>query len=116
MCSSDLTDPFVWFVPGEVTNLSAAGAGPTGLVWNGQGTLVGPETVYDLASGTIVSGTLVNFSGAACVLEGGGTSFSDTRSDPAIGQAYWYLARGENSCGVGTYGTSQQDTSISACP
>ena len=110
------TDPFVWFVPVEVTNLSIAGAGPTGLRWDDQGAQVGPETVYDLVSGTIVSDGLVNFSAAACVLEGGGTSFSDTRPDPAIGQAYWYLARGEDRCGFGTYGTSQQDTSISACP
>ena len=58
----------------------------------------------------------VNFSGAACVLEGGGTSFSDARPNPALGRVYWYLARGENSCGAGTYGTSQQDASITACP
>ena len=93
-----------------------AGAGPTGLAWDSQGTLVGPETVYDLVTGTIVSGGSLNFSSAACVLEGGGTSFSDTRPAPPVGQAYWYLARGENSCGVGTYGTSQQDSSILACP
>jgi len=72
--------------------------------------------VYDLVSGEILSGGSVNFSSAACVLEGGGTSFPDTRPAPPVGQAYWYLARGENSCGVGTYGTSQQDTSILACP
>ncbi len=109
-------NPFVWTAPEAVTNLSVAGAGPTGLAWDSQGTLVGPETVYDLVSGAILSVGSLNFSAAACVLEGGGTSFSDTRPAPPLGEAYWYLARGENSCGAGTYGTSQQDTSILACP
>ena len=98
------------------TDVIIVGAGPTGLAWDSQGVLVGPETVYDLVSGGILSSGSVNFSSAACVLEGGGTSFPDSRPAPPAGQAYWYLARGENSCGAGTYGTSQQDTSILACP
>src|SRR6267142_1197582 len=108
-------NPFVWSAPVAVTNLSVAGADPTGLAWDSQGVLVGLETVYDLVSGEVLSSRSVIFSSAACVLEGGGTSFPDTRPAPPAGQAYWYLARGENSCGAGTYGTSQQDTAILAC-
>ncbi len=106
----------VWFVPGEVTTLSVTGAGPTGLEWDSQGALVGPETTYDLVSGVLLNGAPVDFPGGVCLQPSGGTSFADARPDPVIGQVYWYLARGRNSCGIGTYGTSQQDTSIPACP
>jgi hypothetical protein len=108
-------DPLVWFAPREVTGLLVSTASPADLAWDNQGTLVGPETTYDLVSG-LISGAGVDFSGAACLQSRGGSTFGDARPDPGVGTAYWYLARGRNSCGVGTYGTSQQDSSVSACP
>jgi len=109
-------DPLVWLAPNEVMNLLVSTASPADLAWDNQGTLVGPETTYDLVSGALVSGAGTGFSGAVCLQSNGGTMYSDARPDPGVGSGYWYLARGRNSCGVGTYGTSQQDTSIPACP
>jgi hypothetical protein len=109
------TDPLAWFSPVEVTNLSAAGSGPTALSWNDQGALVGPGTTYDLVSGTLVMGA-PGFASATCLQAAGSPSYSDTRAGPAPGLGYWYLARGKNSCGAGTYGTGPRDAGISSCP
>ncbi len=46
-----------------------------------------------------------------------GTSLTDT-AVPAPGAGYWYLARGESSCGNGTYGTQSNGTprTTTTCP
>jgi hypothetical protein len=107
-------NPFVWSAPVQVTGLTVATASPANLAWASQGTLVGPETTYDLVSGTLSSDPVASFTSGACMQSGGGPSFIDSRPDPAT--AFWYLARARNSCGVGTYGTLQRDTNIPPCP
>jgi len=99
-----------------VTGVLVSGAVPTDISWDDQGAAVGPGTTYDLASGPLDSSGTLDFGAGVCVQTAGGPGFSDARSDPSIGGAYWYLARGRNSCGIGTYGTSGRDTSIPACP
>jgi hypothetical protein len=119
LCSGDDcndVDPSVWHAPAEVTQVLVGAASPTALSWDSQDALSGPGTVYDLASGTIVDGTPIDFSQSVCLQSGGGASSTDRRPDPASGTAFWYLARASNACGTGTYGTNQQDTSIMACP
>ena len=108
-------DALVWLPPLEVTHLALAGSGPTTVSWDSQGTLVGPGTAYDLVSGTLAIGT-PSFASATCLQGQGSTSYSDTRTAPAPGLGYWYLSRGKNSCGAGTYGTGQRDAGISSCP
>jgi hypothetical protein len=108
-------DPMVWSAPMEVTGLAVSPGIPTGLSWAGQGVVAGPGTIYDLVSGTVSGSGAMNFPGAAC-LQSGGTTYMDARPDPGPGTARWYLARARNSCGVGTYGTSQRDTDIPPCP
>jgi len=67
-----------------------------------------------------VSGTrtgLGAFSGstAACIATGSPPPVDDIRADPARGQMFWYLVRGRNSCGSGTYGSVALDQAIPAC-
>jgi len=45
----------------------------------------------------------------ACASGLGGTAFVDL-SAPPVATAYWYLARGKNACGVGTWGTQSNGT------
>jgi hypothetical protein len=108
----------VWQAPFEVTNLVLTTASPANPAWDSQTGLAGPETVYDLVSGTFGPNSgVVSFPAASCLQSGGvANSFSDARPDPAPGTAYWYLSRGRNSCGTGTYGTVPRDTGIPACP
>jgi hypothetical protein len=47
-----------------------------------------------------------------------GTTLTDTAL-PAAGTGYWYLSRGENACGIGTYGTQSNGTpriTTTTCP
>jgi N-acetylneuraminic acid mutarotase len=109
-------DSLIWLAPEEVTNLRVSTNSPADLAWDDQGPLVGPGTTYDLVSGHLMNGAGIDFPGAICLQSSGGSTYSDVRPDPDVGTAHWYLARGRNSCGVGTYGTSQRDTSIPPCP
>jgi hypothetical protein len=106
----------VWSAPAETTNLTLTATSPADPTWDSQSALVGPETSYDLVSGIVGPGSGVSFSTASCLQSAGPTSFSDARPDPAVGTSYWYLSRGRNSCGVGTYGSTARDTTIPSCP
>jgi len=110
------TNPLVWFTPVEVTHLTVNTSSAGDLTWDGQGSLVGPETTYDLVSGPLPGGPGFSFTSSTCLQPSGGTTYTDARPDPAVGTGYWYLVRARNSCGVGTYGSGQQDTSIPPCP
>jgi N-acetylneuraminic acid mutarotase len=123
ICSPDCfdTNPQVWTGPAEVANLAAAPGTPTVLSWNSQSGSAGPETTYDLVGGMLTSPPgFLDISLASCLQSGGPNSFSDTRPNPGTGAGFWYLARGSNSCGVGTYGTGSfgldRDLSIPPCP
>lgn len=110
------TNPLVWQSPLEVGNLTIATVSPANVAWDSQSASAGPETAYDLVSGSLGPGTGIIFSAASCLQPGGPASYSDGRPDPATGQSYWYLSRAANSCGVGTYGSVQRDTAIPPCP
>lgn len=88
--------------PGEVSSLRFAADRST-LAWD---PLAGAPagTVYDLARGPV--GQLPVGAGAAetCLASGlPATSTSDAIL-PGVGQGFWFLVRGRNSCGTGTYG------------
>ncbi|HEU5180168.1 MAG TPA: hypothetical protein VFW45_05215, partial [Candidatus Polarisedimenticolia bacterium] len=106
-------NPFVWAAPVEVTEL-AFSSGST-FSWTDQASLTGPETAFDLASGSFSTGQGFGFSQSACLQAGGGVGYSDNRQDPSLGQGYWYLVRARNSCGTGTYGSQPRDASILSC-
>jgi len=110
------TNPMVWIPPVEVTNLFLSAASPTDLSWDSQGVLVGPETTYDLVSGPFSTTPGLDLSSGTCLQASGGTGYSDIRPDPSEENGFWYLARARNSCGLGTYGTSQRDSTIPPCP
>jgi N-acetylneuraminic acid mutarotase len=112
----DCTDvnPGVWFPAIEVATLSASGAIPTALAWTDQGAQVGPEIFYLLVSGAIAKPGTSGFVGASCLQAGMTTSFQDTRPNPSVGTAYWYLTGAVNECGAGTFGTAQRDAELSA--
>ena len=112
----DDADGLVWSAPHEATGLILDGAVPTNVSWNDQGPAVGPGTTYDLVSGSILAAGTLDYSAAACIQTAGGPSFSETRPNPATGQVIWYLSRGRNSCGLGTFGSASRDATIPACP
>jgi hypothetical protein len=73
-------------------------------------------TSYDVVSGSIPSGGGVSLAAGACLSSVTDLLFDDLRAAPAPETGYWYLVRGHNSCGAGTYGTTERDTNIPSCP
>jgi hypothetical protein len=68
----------------------------------------GQLAIYDVASGALgdlrSSGTVA---GAVCTGDDvAGTTWDDTLGDPAPGAGFYYLIRGQNDCGSGSYGVS----------
>jgi hypothetical protein len=109
-------NPLVWQPPVEVSNLTVTTISPADVAWDSQGISAGPETTYDLVSGSVGPGTGILFSAAACLQPAGPASFADGRPDPSSGESFWYLSRAANSCGVGTYGSPARDSAIPPCP
>jgi len=119
----DDLNPFVWAAPKVVDGLTVAEiAGGYRVAWTSQAESAGPSTHYDVFSGLI---SLLrpggDFSTGACAANNlAAPSFDDLGPDPAAGDAYYFIVRGQNVCGTGTYGTAQRDAgaalSAAACP
>lgn len=102
-------------VPTEVTNLRLL-ANKTTLVWNSASG--GPGTVHDVPRG--LASQLPVGGGAAeiCFRSGVAAATTTDSASPAPGNIFWYLVRGRNTCGTGTYGTTSGGTTrtTSTCP
>jgi hypothetical protein len=111
----DDADPQVWSPPSQVSGVVVVSTSPVTFAWDSQQNK-GPGTLHDLVGGSRLSGSSMNFLTAECLYTGSGATFTDVRPNPAPGTVYWYLVRGRNSCGTGTYGSPQRDSEIQACP
>jgi hypothetical protein len=102
-CDCLPADPQVSAIPGDIQGVSATTVGGfLRLTWPS----AGPTEIYDIARG----------SRSELILDGGADSavctqsnlaalqWDDTDPDPAAGEVYYYLVRGQNACGVGSYG------------
>ena len=107
----------IWLAPAAVTNLLISTPSPANPSWDSQAASSGPGTLYDLTSGTMgPAGGTISFATASCLQSSSSTNYSDPRPGPPSGTAFWYLARGRNACGTGTYGSAPRDTGIPTCP
>ena len=109
-------NPSEWSPPAVVTGLVLTSPGPANPSWTSQAGAAGPGTSYDLVSGMLGPSAGVSFSTASCLQSATATSYSDSRSGPTSGFAYWYLARARNSCATASYGSPGRDSGIPACP
>lgn len=90
-------------VPGLVQVLHVANNNPATLLsWTVEITSARYDVIGGLLSALRSSGTVA---AATCVVnDAPGTSTSDPRPNPASGDGYYYLVRGQNVCGSGFYG------------
>ena len=107
-----------YLAPVEVEGLSVGSTSPSHLSWSDEPAGTGPGLVYDLAGGGLVA---LHASGlgpaSSCLVSGlAATGYDDTRADPPAGDGYFYLARGRNSCGNGSFGPGPQSIDSLACP
>jgi hypothetical protein len=110
-CSSGPSGPAA-----EIRGVALSGHGPTILSWSG----VGGGASYDLATSTLNDLRANATTTATCLANDVSTvSYGDTQPDPATGSGYYYLVRGTNACGTGSYGFDSaggERLPTAACP
>jgi hypothetical protein len=117
-CDCRPTDPSVQTIPPEALDLLFSRAGSmTTLGWGS----LGAGVVYDVVGGTTADLRATgNVDDSGCLAEDvAQTTWDDTQPEPSAGAGYYYLLRGENVCGNGSYGSSSGGSErlpTSACP
>jgi hypothetical protein len=113
------SDPGSFSVPGEIAHDTVRKVPATEISWD----LVsaGTSTLYDIATGKISDlRTAPGFPAGTCLANNrSGPPFTDTRPSPPAGGVYYYMTRGQNACGTGTYGSALRNThgsSGGSCP
>jgi hypothetical protein len=112
-CDLAPLDPGAFAIPGEVDELSLRPDKVT-LTWSSVALTSGFSTVHDLVRGSLDD---LPVGAATCLAATSGETATDLVSPPS-GQGFWYLVRGRNSLGNGTYGYQSNGTERvpSACP
>ena len=96
-------DPTIWGPSGEVAGVVLTKGPGTGVSW---ASLSGGTTSYDVSGGDLTLLRSNESSTDASCLENAviGVSWNDPRPDPNEGGGHYYLVRGQNVCGAGSYG------------
>ncbi len=100
------SDPGSFSAPARVLDLEMVGQpGSVELRWEDLRPSSGASTVHDVVAGSLGDLRATgSFAGAACIAAGSAaSSLADPSPDPPIEDGTWYLVRGRNGCGSGTY-------------
>jgi hypothetical protein len=116
-----LADAGAFAAPGEVVALSVdrRDGATSALTWTSLAAAAGTGTRYDLARGDIAVLTASGGSWGSVSFDCGVTGASSAdASAPATGSGFYYLVRGRNACGVGSWGADSGGSprASSACP
>jgi hypothetical protein len=108
-CDCAPADATTKSIPEEVAGVIANQiSGATRVAWNDLSAQAGSAVRYDVARGPLSSFTSIPFATAFCVANSVATAwYDDSSSSPVSGDGYWYLVRGETSCGAGTFGSNR---------
>jgi hypothetical protein len=98
-------DADVWSVPAEVSGV-AFGTNNQTISWTSLGLQAGPATTYDLMRGLISQLPAGGGPAETCLAQDIGSTQFEESATPESGAGFYYLVRGSNACGVGTYGAS----------
>jgi Lamin Tail Domain/Cohesin domain len=106
-------------VPGEIANVKFD-ADDAVLTWDSAGA-TGPGTVHDVIRG-VVGELPVGTGTVSCLASGISVATASDPATPPAMTSYWYLVRGRNACGMGTYGFRESggapvaERTSNACP
>ncbi len=116
-CDCAAADPTVFAVPAEVTGLTFASDHVT-LSWDSAAPGAGSATVHDVVRGALNELPVGSGPQETCLAPGISASSTTDTAVPTSGTGFWYLARGRNVCGAGTYGTQSggPERTTNACP
>ena len=115
-------DPALWAAPGE-SPVTVEFLDDDTLGWTSLAAAAGPATTYDVARGPLADlhgeqppGD--EFAGAVCFLNNAALLASDDPEIPAVETGFYYLVRGDNLCGIGSWGRggSGVERVLLACP
>jgi hypothetical protein len=101
------SDPGAFSVPADALNVRWSGpTSPRSLLWDDLAPSSGTATTSDVVTGRLTTlRSTQSFSGSTCAASSvAGGSWIDSTAVPLVGQPVYYLIRGHNSCGPGTYG------------
>ncbi len=116
-CDCAPSDPTAFAVPTEVRNLRLL-PDRTTLVWDSSAPEAGPGTVHDVMRGDLAAVSALGSDGSEVCLQFGlvGSTAEDPESPPP-GAGFYYLVRGRNACGPGSYGqaTGGSEREAGAC-
>jgi hypothetical protein len=103
--------------PGEIGNLLISSDKQT-LTWDSASEGAGPSTVHDLVRGSLAELPVGAGASETCPASG---ILEDRYQDPerpANGTGFWYVVRGRNVCGTGSYGrdSAGAERTTDACP
>ena len=117
------SDPGTFAAPPTVQNVTVSGdPGDVSVSWDDLGPVVGPSVVYDVTTGFIADLRAdEGFNRASCLatrLDASGIKDRSVSPDGSAGS--WYLVRGRNSCGTGSWGAGARHRdgldAMVACP
>ena len=86
--------------------------------WESDAAHSGSSTEYDVLSGVLTQLPVRGGASERCISAGSLITIANDSVDPAPGTGFYYLVRGRNACGLGTYGRESNGTSraSSTCP
>jgi hypothetical protein len=113
-CDPAPADPGAFALPAEALELSFAIDKVT-LSWISPAPTSGASTVHDVARGALDA---LPVGSGTCLISGVPDESTTDGDLPAPGQGFWYLVRGRNSIGAGTYGLQSDGSErlTAACP
>jgi len=117
ICDCAPAAPNAFNVPSEVTGVSFSADRVT-LSWVSAAPGAGTGTVHDVVRGRVTELPVGTGQSEICLAAGlAGTTMTESALPP-VGTAFWYLVRGRNVCGAGTYGfqSSGGPRNTTACP
>ena len=115
-CDCAPADAEAWAAPAEVGGITFAGT--TTIGWDSLSAQAGPGTAYDLLRGDLAQFPVGSGAAETCIASEIAGTTADDPADPDEGSGWYYLVRGSNGCGNGTYGRRSDATERtgSACP
>ena len=120
-CDCAPADLSTYAIPSEIGRLIVGESGKDVLSWCSATLSGGTSSVHQVLRGEVVNLPVGGGIGESCLQIGSpSTTLTDATVPPAT-QSFWYLVRGKNACGTGTYGFSRShETSTEritpACP
>jgi hypothetical protein len=115
-CDCAVSDATLFASPLEIMGFFLPAHGS--LLWNSDAAHSGSSTKYDVLSGALSELPVAGGPSERCISGGSLITIANDGADPPPGTGFYYLVRGRNACGVGTYGKATSGTQrvSTTCP